>query len=178
MTLLQFVLSVQVITLLMDVFCKIDHVPEIPKDPFYVPLITSEDARTKAMFSVVYPQSDPCPKASFAGSYRLPVGFMQAVMELLTVPKDVVLDYTVGDGSSYVAGELCGRFIMGLEDREILGGCAEGRLVSVLGEEKEQIKDTRLKGPDNGEDSDDEFIVQTRRQGGTSKGPLADVEFE
>lgn len=49
------------------------------------------------------------------------------------MPKDVVLDYTIKDGSCFVVGDLCGRFVIGLEDREVLGGCVEQRLVDVLG---------------------------------------------
>lgn len=96
------------------------------------------------------------------------------------MPKDVVLDYTIGDGSCFVAGDLCGHFIIGLEDREVLGGCAEQHLVDVLGGPKEKLKEVQTQEEDKGEDSDDEFSPRTRRQVGTSgtlRGPFDNFDL-
>jgi hypothetical protein len=55
---------------------------------------------------------------NFAGGQRLTVGFMQTVMELLSVPGDIVLDWRVGEGTSFQAGEFSNRFVVGLEGRQ------------------------------------------------------------
>lgn len=55
--------------------------------------------------------------AEFSGPCRLSVGFMQSVLELFTLPGDIVMDWTVGVGNTYLAGEYCGRFVIGVENR-------------------------------------------------------------
>lgn len=60
------------------------------------------------MLSVCFPKNDRNPRATFAGSQRLLVGFLQDVMKFLTVPSDNVLDWTVEDGSAFAVGDFSG----------------------------------------------------------------------
>jgi hypothetical protein len=50
------------------------------------------------------------------GGQRISVGFMQTVMELLTSPGDIVLDWAVGEGCAYRAGELSNWYVAGMEN--------------------------------------------------------------
>ncbi|CAM6096687.1 unnamed protein product [Calypogeia fissa] len=52
------------------------------------------------------------------------------IIEYLTRPSDVVLDWSVGEGSSYYVGDLCGRHVVGLEDRPIFDVTAENAMHS------------------------------------------------
>jgi hypothetical protein len=69
--------------------------------------------------------------SEFAGSQRVSVGFIQSVLELLTMPGDIVLDWGVGDGSTFLAGDLCNRFVVGAEDRSKFVALAERAMADV-----------------------------------------------
>jgi hypothetical protein len=60
-----------------------------------------------ASADVLFLWNDPTSRSAgdFAGAQRLSVGFMQTVMELLLVPRDIVLNWRVGEGTSFLAGE-------------------------------------------------------------------------
>jgi hypothetical protein len=56
------------------------------------------------------------PNILHCGGQRISIGFMQTGMELLTSPSDVVLNWAVGEGCAYHAGELCNRYVAGMEN--------------------------------------------------------------
>jgi hypothetical protein len=67
----------------------------------------------------------------FAGSQRISVSFMQSVIELLTRPGDIVLDWAVGDGLTFFARDLCNRFVVGFENRTEFTDLAERAIADV-----------------------------------------------
>jgi hypothetical protein len=69
--------------------------------------------------------------SEFAGFQRVSVSFMQSVIELLTDPGDIVLDWAVGDGSTFLAGDLCNRFVVGVENRKEFADLAERAIAEV-----------------------------------------------
>lgn len=81
--------------------------------------------------TLMHPARDPNPSLHLAGSCRLSVGFMQALIELLSKPKDVVLDWTVGEGSTFWAGDFSGRFVIGLEDRPKFSDAAYANFLKI-----------------------------------------------
>jgi hypothetical protein len=97
----------------------------LPKDPKYSSLQETEDLSTKTIMSLRCKPILVLNAFKFAGACQISGGFMQMVIELLTIPRDIVLDWTVGEGSSYLAGDYCGRFVIGLEDRVEFEGEAQ-----------------------------------------------------
>jgi hypothetical protein len=67
----------------------------------------------------------------FAGSQRVSVGFKQSVLELLTMPGDIVLNWAVGDSSTFLAGDLFNSFVVGAEDRSKFVDLAERAMADV-----------------------------------------------
>jgi hypothetical protein len=83
----------------------------------------------------------------FAGFERLSVGFLQSVFEMLTEPGDIVLDWAVGGGASFTAGEYSNRFVIGAEGRSRFMNIAKKSLERVL-QEKPSSAITAAKKPD------------------------------
>ena len=54
---------------------------------------------------------------NFLGGQRVTAGFMQSVIEMLSEPGDIVLDWRVGEGTSFLAGECSNQFVIGMEGR-------------------------------------------------------------
>ncbi len=71
----------------------------------------------KTLMGLDIPSEDPYPDL---GSCRLSIGFMQNVMEYLSRPGDIVVDWSVGNGSSFFVADLCGRHLLGMENRKRL----------------------------------------------------------
>ena len=51
------------------------------------------------------------------GLCALSIGFMQSLVELFTIPGDVVLDWMAGLGHTFWAGEFSGRYVIGFDPR-------------------------------------------------------------
>lgn len=43
---------------------------------------------------------------------------MQSIMELFSLPRDIVMDLIVGSTSTFIVGDYLGHFIIGLENRK------------------------------------------------------------
>lgn len=103
----------------MDIFARISSKGKLPKDKEFKTLGEESDVSMRNLFPLAYPPQDPFPELSGMGRLRLPVGFMQTVMELITVKGDIFWDLSAGCGSSFTAADLCGRYVIGFEDREV-----------------------------------------------------------
>jgi hypothetical protein len=109
--------------------------------------------------------------ADFAGPMRLSVGFMQTVMELLTVPGDIFLDCNIGVGNTFWAGEFSGRFVIGMEEREqfvkeaaiVLRDISKREGKTVAQEKPREGKTINL------EDSDDDELYNFRASQGDTQ---------
>jgi hypothetical protein len=66
------------------------------------------------------------------GFEQVSVGFMQTVFELLMEPGDIVLNWAVGGGASFTAGDFCNRFVIGAKGRSKLYYIAKSSLKTVL----------------------------------------------
>lgn len=115
---------VQVFNLTLDIFCKFKAVGSIPKDQNFVPLSSDEDLTSRTLLSLAIPEDSMGVDMHFAGSACVSIGFMQTIIELLTKPGDIVLDWAVGEGWSLYFGDYSGRHVIGLEDRTEFGDIA------------------------------------------------------
>jgi hypothetical protein len=132
----------QVYTLLLDVFCWRSAQIHIPQDLSYTPF---EPGYSSAKTNVILLCHNPthCPEFNeefeLAGFECVSVGFMQNVFELLTEPGDIVLDWAVGGGASFIAGNFLNRFVIGAEGRSKFYSFAKSSLQTVL--DKDASKD-------------------------------------
>lgn len=122
--------------MVLDVFCKTSTKGRIPKNASFQPLSAEEDPSASTLISLAIPKESSRSKMSFAGSARVSTGFMQTIIELLSNPGDIVFDWTVGEGCSFLAGDYSGRFVIGLEDRPAFGSLAEEFLKEVYDRKK------------------------------------------
>ncbi len=67
---------------------------------------TEENLSLKTMISLLVDGSNVM--LGFAKAAQPLVGFMQSILELLTVPGDIVMDWTVACGNTFWAGEYSG----------------------------------------------------------------------
>lgn len=111
------------------------------------------------MIQLMLPEGDE--SSDFAGPARLSVGFMQSILELLTAPGDIVMDWTVGVGSTFWAGDFSGRFVIGMENREQFVKVAARTLDEVHKRSKEVQKEKSIvvaqANPADDPDDDDLF---------------------
>ena len=147
------------INLALDVFCKSAFSPLIPKDRNYTPLCSLENPAQRTMIQLFLDAEDEAD--DFAGPARLSIGFMQSVIELFTVPGDLVMDWTVGVGNTFWAGEYCGRFVIGVESRELFEKEARRAVADVLKRVDRKAPESVPVNPfvtSNVDDDDDEDI--------------------
>ncbi|CAM6082771.1 unnamed protein product [Calypogeia fissa] len=121
--------DVQVQILSLSIFCRTAHESRLSKDSNFVPVYSGEDLRYTSLLTLCL-SKDRNPAFEFAGSTRMSVGFVQRIIEYLTKPGDVVIDWTTGEGASFYAGDYCGRHVIGLEDRPIFDTTAEVSMAS------------------------------------------------
>jgi hypothetical protein len=141
----------------LEIFCRSRLKYCLPKNSEFLPLWSEEDPSVRTLMTLDLPSESHFPDA---GSARLSIGFMQTVIEFLSRPGDVVQDWSVGDGSSFYAGDFCGRHVIGMEERAIFKSSPEDAFQVVceidrappkviLGEDQESEKE-------DGEDGDDD----------------------
>lgn len=107
----------------------------IPRHGDYTPVhhrCPSPATNTMMLFHNLSPEVNE--ELKFAGFERLSVGFLQSVFEMLTEPGDIVLDWAVGGGASFTAGEYSNRFVIGAEGRSRFMNIAKKSLERVLQE--------------------------------------------
>jgi hypothetical protein len=67
-----------------------------------------------------------------AGFEQVSVGFMQSVFEVLIQSGDIVLNWAVGGGASFTAGNFLNRFVIGAEQRSKFYNFTKSSLQTVL----------------------------------------------
>lgn len=117
--------------LILDIFCKSTSSGCIPRDDKFEAPTAVEDVSTSCLFSLSIPPDNSGRDMRFAGAGRVSVGFMQTVIELLNHLRDVLFDWSVGEGVSYFSGDYCGRHVIGLEDRPVYRDSASEALREV-----------------------------------------------
>ncbi|CAM6082147.1 unnamed protein product [Calypogeia fissa] len=155
--------DVQVQILSLSIFSRKGNVSRLPRDPEFVVVFPREDLRNTTLLTNCL-SKDQNPAFEFAGSARMSVGFMQRIIEYLTKPGDVVIDWTAGEGACFFAGDFCGRHVIGLEDRPIFDTTAEcsmndASVEPVLRKEKEKADPemAAMAGPSTQKDLVDAF---------------------
>jgi hypothetical protein len=125
----------QVHTLRLDVFCRRSAQIDILQDLQYTPLKPGySSAGTNLMTLLHHPigSAEFNQEFEFAGFERVSVGLMQSVFEVLTQPGDIVLDWAVGGGASFTAGNFLNRFVIGAEQRSKFYNFAKNSLQTLL----------------------------------------------
>lgn len=103
----------------------------IPKDPNFLPLSSDEDLSSSTLLSLSILEDSMGVDMQFAGACRVSVGFMQTIIELLTKPRDIVLDWVVGEGWTFYARDYSGRHVIWILDRVKFGDVATQSLTIV-----------------------------------------------
>jgi hypothetical protein len=90
------------------------------------------------------------------GQQRTPA-FMTVVMELLTKPGDIIMDWAAAEGAACSGGKFCQRFVCGLEKRPNFFETAEAALHEVVQPSSKGVGYSRtgfeaLANPDEEED--------------------------
>ena len=133
----------QVFTLRLDIFCRKSQKGKLPKDKGFLTLDGESDISVSNLFAMHYPEEDPYPELALLKRLRLPVGFMQSVMELISSPEDTFWDLIAGCGSLFEAGDNCGWFVVGFENRpKFVSTCKRvynGVMTPLPGTEKDLI---------------------------------------
>ena len=115
---------IQIQVCALDIFCREDVDVTFPKDPAFTPLVADDNPAKQNVIQVGLPLEEDQTAIPQTSMLTLSIGFMQQIMELFTVPGDVVLDMNVGLGNSFIAGDYSGRYVVGLEDRPRLSDFA------------------------------------------------------
>jgi hypothetical protein len=156
----------------LDVFSRSGVKLTVPVDRDFVPL----DVGSKpSSGNILYMGKDPSASSTgkFLGGQRLTVGFMQSVIQMLSEPEDIVLDWRVGEGTSFQAGECCNRFVVGMEGRPEFKELTQTGLESVVNKEIPINRDPFVSGW--GDDVTPGFGLSSGRgEGSQSERPLHD----
>ena len=119
-------------SLRLDVFGRVGSRVRIPKEKKFCPLDSSQNGSLSNLLSMHRGKGDGCPPFVSFGSLQLSVGFMQTLIELMTILGDIFWDCTAVDGQSFLAGDYAGRFVLGLEDHTDLADFVGARLQTIL----------------------------------------------
>jgi hypothetical protein len=97
----------QVHLLRLDFLCRPGESFSIPRtEPFLLLDAELNSASTNSIALTRTLAGKTESDSLLGGGQRISVGFMQTSMELLTSPGDIVLNWAVGEGCAYHAGEL------------------------------------------------------------------------
>jgi hypothetical protein len=107
----------QVWSLSLDVFCHPRAFVSIPRSEPFMPLDADLNSARTNSIALMWSLSGATETNSMLGGGQwISVGFMQTIMELLTSPGDIVLDWAIGEGCAFRAGELSNLYVAGLEN--------------------------------------------------------------
>jgi hypothetical protein len=108
---------VQVHSLRLDVFhCPGASVSILRSGPFLPLEAELNSARTNSIALTRSLAGETETNSLLGGRQQISVGLKQTIMELLTSPGDIVLDWAICKGCAYRAGELSNWYIAGTEN--------------------------------------------------------------
>jgi hypothetical protein len=120
----------QVHSLRLDVFCRPGESFSIPRSGPFLPLDVELNSASTNFIALTRSLAGKMESNSLlGGGQRISIGFMQTIMELLTSPGDIVLNWAVGEGCTYRAGELSNWFVAGMKSRPTFYSLAQHQLV-------------------------------------------------
>ena len=118
--------GLSLLSLHLDVFRRSGVKLTVPVDRDFVPLDVGSRPLSGNILHMGRDDSVSI-MGNFLGGQRVTAGFMQSVIEMLSAPGDIVLDWRIGEGTSFQAGECSNRFVIGMEGRPELKELRAGR---------------------------------------------------
>ena len=159
--------GLSLLSLRLDVFCRSGVKLTVPVDRDFVPLdVGSRPSSGNILHMGI--DYKAARTGSFLGGQRVTAGFMQSVIEMLSAPGDIVLDWRIGEGTSFRAGECSNRFVIGMEARPELKDFARDGLEAVVNKD---IMENRM-------DVDDAWVDDATPGLGLSSGIGEGSQFE